>query len=133
MLCGILFSVVASAQSTTWTDPSTKRMWAKEDNGSDVNWNQASSYCQSLRLEGYSNWRLATIDELAFISDPTAPRVGYYNYHAKGDIKLSGGTWSSSAGEDSGEAWSFLFNHGGIRASFLRDLSKNLRALCVRP
>src|SRR5690242_17745520 len=47
-----------------WTDPSTGLMWAGKDNGKDVNWHKAINYCRDLRLGGYSDWRLATIDEL---------------------------------------------------------------------
>jgi hypothetical protein len=45
----------------TWTDPATGLMWAKKDNGSDVDWNQAGDYCTKLQLAGYNDWRLPTI------------------------------------------------------------------------
>lgn len=35
----------------TWTDPATGLTWSKKDNGSDVNWNQASEYCSTLQLQ----------------------------------------------------------------------------------
>ena len=44
-------------------------MWTAKDNGKDVSWKNAVSYCHDLRLEGYSDWRLATIDELQAIYD----------------------------------------------------------------
>jgi len=48
-----------------WVDPDTGLMWAgKDNNGKDVNWRQATKYCRNLRLAGYSDWRLPTIDEL---------------------------------------------------------------------
>ena len=87
-----LFTVatMASAQSATqdrelaqetqvrgyWTDPSTRLMWAGKDNGKDVNWLTATKYCHDLRLAGYSDWRLATIDELEGIYDSTANAPG---------------------------------------------------------
>jgi hypothetical protein len=40
----------AAAQQPTWTDPSTGLMWTITDNGADVDWNQATSYCTNLRL-----------------------------------------------------------------------------------
>jgi Protein of unknown function (DUF1566) len=55
---------VEAALHSTWTDPDTGLMWAKKDNGADVNWNQASNYCTKLQLAGYSDWRLPTIEEL---------------------------------------------------------------------
>ena len=103
-------------------------IWAKQDNGGDVNWDQASNYCSNLRLAGYSNWRLPTIDELAGIYDESQNVDGW---HIKEGIRLSGGTWSSSAGNASGKAWVFLFV-SGQRYSYVLDYSDAKRALCVR-
>jgi tetratricopeptide (TPR) repeat protein len=38
-------------------------MWANRPAGGRTNWNQATSYCASLSLGGYSGWRLPTLDE----------------------------------------------------------------------
>jgi uncharacterized protein DUF1566 len=124
----LLGSVHMLGQSAIWTDPATKLMWARQDNGSDVNWNQARNYCAKLRLSGSTNWRLATIDELAGIYDPTQNADGW---HIKGGIKLSGSPWSSSPGSDSVEAWSFYFDNGE-RRTLHHDISYSNRALCVR-
>jgi hypothetical protein len=130
LLFGILFSVVGLAQSATWTDPATNLMWAGQDNGSNVNWNQAKDYCANLRLAGYSNWRLGTIDELAGIYDETQDVGGWQ--HIKGGIKLSSVmSWSGSAGNAPGEAWGFNFL-GGRRSTGHLGSSGFLRALCVR-
>ena len=114
----------------TWNDPATGLMWARESNSSDVTWNQASNYCSNLRLAGYSNWRLATIDELAGIYDQTQNVDGC---HTKGGIRFHNYcvSWSSSAGRASGEAWTFVFSTGE-RDSDLLALSGDGRALCVR-
>ena len=117
-----------------WTDPSTGLMWTEKDNGFDVNWNEAVSYCQNLSLGGYSDWRLAAIDELAAIHDLSkSEKFEDYNntYHIKGGIKLSGGViWSGTPSSPTG-AYALYFHSGfgnprgglghGIRA----------RALCV--
>jgi hypothetical protein len=119
-------------------------MWARQDNGSDVNWNQASNYCRNLTLAGYSNWRLATIDELADIYDQT-PNVN--GSRIKGDIRLTACCpWSSNevanyavrARQSSSiqevrahQSFSFLY---GRRLSFdIGGFSNAPRALCVRP
>jgi Protein of unknown function (DUF1566) len=102
-------------------------MWARQDNGSSVNWNQANNYCSNLRLGGYTNWRLGTVDELAGIYDQTQDVKGW---HIKGGIQLSGWTWSNSQGSASGEAWGFGFN-SGKRAS-VQLVYYSIRALCVR-
>jgi hypothetical protein len=116
---------VAAAELPWWPDPATGLRWTRQDNGGDVNWNQASSYCQNLGLGGYSNWRLPTIDELAGIYDPSGS-----GWHIKGGIKLSS-NWVWSSSRSSGEVWSFVFIIGE-RNSFSLGYSNLQRALCVR-
>src|SRR5271157_742440 len=77
-------SAPARAQDT-WTDPATGLMWTHQDNGADINWDQARSYCANLRLGVYSGWRMATIEELKAIDDPS---LGEFR-HIKGGIHLS--------------------------------------------
>jgi hypothetical protein len=110
----------------TWLDPLTRLMWARKDNGSDVNWNQAMSYCRQLRLGGFLDWRLPEIGELEGIYDPSLKTL----YKVKGAIELSGWLWSATRGE-SDSAWNFLFTEGK-RYPYLLDLSDFGRALCVR-
>ena len=52
-------------EAEVWTDPSTGLMWAKWDNGSDVNWEQADQYCREYQGGGFHDWRLPTMAELA--------------------------------------------------------------------
>jgi hypothetical protein len=107
----------------TWVDPKTKMMWARKDNGSDVNWNEAVSYCQQLRVGGFTTWRLPEIGELEGILDASL--------REKGGIRLSSyWVWSAtSAGRSA--AWSFFFVDGS-RASYSLDGHDYGRALCVR-
>jgi hypothetical protein len=44
-------------------------MWAAKDNGSDINWANAKSYCENYRGGGYTDWRMPTQDELAGLYD----------------------------------------------------------------
>ena len=44
-------------------------MWTTQDNGSDVDWNVATRYCENLTLDGDTDWRLPTEDELRGIKD----------------------------------------------------------------
>ncbi len=44
----------------TCNDPATGLMWAGKDNGSNLTWSEAQTYCGDLRLAGYSKWRLPT-------------------------------------------------------------------------
>ena len=123
----------------TWTDPATGLMWTKKDNGSGVNWNQATDYCSNLQLAGYSDWRLPTIEELQGIYDPSVSLpamwdAGVWHVHVKGNLKLSGWQWSSSQGDHPGFAAVYAFTHEEDSGSgFPRDgFNYNTRALCVR-
>jgi hypothetical protein len=82
-------------------------------------------------LSGYTNWRLATIDELVGIYDKAQNVNGY---HIKGGIRLSSiFTWSSSRNINASEmAWYFSF-YDGLRDSSRLDFKSLGRALCVRP
>jgi len=53
----------------TVLDTKTNLMWAAKDNGSDINWQNAKSYCESYRGGGYTDWRMPTQDELAALYD----------------------------------------------------------------
>jgi len=54
----------------TVLDTSTSLMWAAKDNGSNINWAKAKSYCENYRGGGYTDWRMPTQDELAGLYDP---------------------------------------------------------------
>jgi len=44
-------------------------MWAAKDNGSDINWTDAKSYCENYRGGGYTDWRMPTQGQLAGLYD----------------------------------------------------------------
>jgi len=116
-----------------WTDPDTGLTWTKQDNGSDVNWDQAKAYCSNLRLGGFTDWRLPTIDELQGIYDPSIDVPGLFGgsvktMHVKGNLKLSGGQCSSTQ-KNAGYVWHFYFINGERDSSGIFDRA---RALCVR-
>jgi TPR repeat protein len=130
----------------TWADPTTGLMWAAKDNGKDVSWNNSVKYCASLRTASYSDWRLASIDELEGIYDRNAFAPGLagdgktlraFTWHVKGNLYLTGDQWSSGQrlddrGHPSGYASRFDFNEG---RSFDGDelwFYTGKRALCVR-
>jgi len=102
--------------------------WAKQDNGSDVTQQQASSYCRN-SLEGFQDWRLPTIDELQSIYDPAADDGN--GHHVAHGIKLTGVPWSPTPGTSSGTAWGFDFFYG-FRWPLGVGNSDGIRALCVR-
>jgi hypothetical protein len=112
-------------EDPTWTDPVTHLMWAARDNGKNVTWPEANTYCGSLTLGGFSNWRLPTVDELASIYDETQDVNGW---HIKGGIRITGWEWSSEARGADHRLFTFRnVKKAPIRVAFAR------RALCVRP
>jgi len=53
----------------TVLDTRTNLMWAAKDNGRDINWANAKSYCENYRGGEYTDWRMPTQDELAGLYD----------------------------------------------------------------
>jgi hypothetical protein len=53
----------------TVLDTRTNLMWAAQDNGNNINWANAKSYCENYRGDGYTDWRMPTQDELAELYD----------------------------------------------------------------
>ena len=110
-----------------YLDPETKLMWTVSDNGADINWKRAIEYAKTLRLGGYSDWRLPTIDELEKLYDPASDKT----YKIREPFQLTGlWVWSSTKkGSDS--AWDFYL-FGDKRSSLPIDFSYGFRVLCVR-
>jgi tetratricopeptide (TPR) repeat protein len=107
-----------------WTDPATGLVWSREGSG-DLSWREAVNYCRNLRLDGHSDWRLPAISELQAIYDPKGdiPFV-------KGPLKIEFYIWSSSLGDNSGEALFLDFNGG---AWFPWPIGEKFAgAVCVR-
>jgi hypothetical protein len=48
-------------------DTKTNLMWAAVDNGKNINWASAKSYCENYRGGGYTDWRMPTTNELAWL------------------------------------------------------------------
>lgn len=59
---------------STITDGATGLMWAKDDSGSDMDWEHALAYAQAQSAAGYlghADWRLPNVKELSSIVDYT--------------------------------------------------------------
>lgn len=123
-------------EKSTWTDPATGLMWTARDNGSDVNSNEATNYCATLKVGAYSDWRLSNFNELRNLYDPhntstmTDSSGRQVNYHIKNGIVLTGQQWSATQ-TSPGRGWLFAFVGGGQVPSLL-EARLDARALCVR-
>lgn len=53
----------------TVLDTKLNLMWAGKDNGNNINWADAKSYCENYRGGGYADWRMPTQDELTALYD----------------------------------------------------------------
>ena len=108
-------------------------MWARDSNSSDVTWNEASNYCSNLRLAGYSNWRLATSDELEGIFDETVDG----KCRVKGGIRFHSfcSSWSNSRDSTRTRYASevaFAYGFEGPPSVRTFDTSASHGTLCVR-
>jgi hypothetical protein len=110
----------ANPPQATWTDPVTGLIWTNHYYAVLLDWIAAKNYCESLRLDGRSNWRLPEYDELRSIHDDNISTDAYfingqrYAFHIKGGIKLSGSTdpqqgmiWSNIGSINGGYVWAF--------------------------
>ncbi len=103
--------------------------WALSDNGSDINWNEATNYCAS---KG-SGWRLPTSAELQSLYNTAHSGVpcGAYTCKVESKFRLNGPVFWTNEREGSSAAFIvFLFN-GRRFANPLGDRN-DARALCVR-
>src|SRR5262245_51069154 len=50
--------------------------WTTDDNGKDIKWTNATDYARQLKVDGFSDWRLPTIDELEALAAREIGRVG---------------------------------------------------------
>ena len=116
----------------TVLDTKTELMWAAKDNGSDINWPDAKSYCENYRGGGYTDWRMPTQDELAGLYDAakTYKSDCGYDVHLTELIRLTcGATWAS---ETRGSDATYFYFSSGVRALYYQSYSFGYRALPVR-
>jgi hypothetical protein len=95
----------------TVLDTKTNLMWAAKDNGKDIKWADAKSYCENYRGGGYTDWRMPTMDELAGLYDAAKNNKADsgHNVHLTELIRLTQtAPWSSET--RGSEAAHFLFD-----------------------
>ena len=115
----------------TVLDTRTNLEWAVKDNGRNINWTNAKSYCENYRGGEYTNWRLPTLDELAGLYDVGEP----YNSNCGLDVHLTelirlSCAWAWTSETNGSEAAYFNFDNGS--RDWLRQSGGFVRALPVR-
>jgi hypothetical protein len=119
----------------TVLDTTTGLMWAANDNGENINWDNAKNYCESCLRGGYTNWRLPTLDELQGLYHGNKSRPGqcdkrFYVHVATEWIDITCfWVWSS---ETYGSAAAYFDFSGGFQNWLPRSNLLHSRALPVR-
>jgi len=115
----------------TVLDTSTNLMWAGKDNGRDIKWANAKSYCENYRGGGHKDWRMPTQDELVGLYDNDK------SYRSMcGDVNLTklirltcGAPWAS---ETRGSDAAIFYFYYGSRSWVRQSYGRSARALPVR-
>jgi hypothetical protein len=115
-------------------DSETGFMWAAEDNGYEIGWDDARTYCKSYRGAGYKDWRMPTLNELAGLygtGEGYVPMDGSVDeVEISGLIRLtSWWVWSSETRDSDAAAFNFC---PGNRDWYRQTFSGSVRALPVR-
>jgi len=123
-------------------------MWQKETVKKEMNWNDAMEYAKNLRLGGYDNWRLPTIEEFrkiihscggieisisdkdwVTITNKNNTNKSYQSCY-KSKRFISGDYWSGSMDTHNYYvAWLIGFNNGGSHNS---NMIYTCSVRCVR-
>ena len=116
----------------TVLDTRTNLMWAAKDNGQNINWANARSYCENYRGGGYMDWRMPKQDEFAGLYDETKTyRTACGDYvHLTELIRLTC-DWAWASETSGSVAALFNFGDGGWRW-YLQSSGDGDRALPVR-
>lgn len=109
-------------------------MWAAKDNGHDINWVNAKSYCENYRGGGYTDWRMPTQNELAGLYDADKKQSGndfWWNIHMATElINITGyGYWTPETRNSTAVVFGFGFGEPNWRS---QSSSDGRRALPVR-
>ncbi len=128
LLCGCAQLGMAQSADEFWKDPATGLIWTAKDSGSNMNAAQARDYCSNLKMGGFSDWRLPTLDELSGLYDAKSSK----QFKVKGPVQVEDSCTLTSSTNNSGEIWSFCFSYGGQSLRSPSGHGSAGRVLCVR-
>lgn len=119
--------VSTDAANATVSDGDNNLMWTKKTNDGDINWSDATKYCDELALGGFDDWRLAWKLDLKAANDE--------------DIPAEKRIWKSLELSDDCCYWArneidaehaLAYNVMGEEVKLAKSNRKDMRALCVR-
>lgn len=108
---------IAYADGTV-LDTKTKLMWAAKDNGRDLEWPDARSYCENYRGGGYMDWRMPKYGELVSLYDATKSYISDCGseVHLTELIRLSCRMyWSAETYVLTGTNMAYIFSFDGTK------------------
>ena len=116
------------------TDNATGLVWQdnNESNSTNLAWNNAIVYCDSLELDGITDWRLPNVDELLSISDKSKSRLddpSYSYYDAfkfiaitkSENVYISSTEYARTNATDIQEIWGVRFEDGRDYLTFKHE------------
>jgi hypothetical protein len=95
----------------TVTDTETGLIWAAVDNGSNISWLNADTYCLNYNGGGYTDWRMPTLAELVDLYEPGVKNRRGYHLTKLIDTTAAS-CWSSDTRDY--EAARFNFTYGQV-------------------
>ncbi|MES2390191.1 MAG: DUF1566 domain-containing protein [Acidobacteriota bacterium] len=140
----LLHAQLRGTPTSWWPDPATGLLWTGWPREADMNYADAQSYCSSLLLGGYSQWRLPTLgeldpliveEELGEVTDPSQFPVMYLTLTFDRDPQISGWLWSTTPSQFGSLTTARMGQRGsqlGRYASSKPTDYKGHSALCVR-
>lgn len=143
LLCFCIITIPALAanerflvlEDGTVQDQKSGLNWAAKDNGTDIIWSEAISYCKNYSAGDHNDWRMPTSSELATLygNSPKARDKDYADHIdlITKTITITGPyVWTAKKRTDN-KAITFGFNYGTIKRLYRAD-GRNRRALPVR-
>ena len=119
----------------TVLDTRTNLMWAAKDNdnGSNINWQGAKSYCENYRGGGYTDWRMPTQDELAGLYDANKAKkiLKIFSPAITDLINISTMLWASQTRGSKAAAFNFFLGREVWQPPY-KDILNGTGALPVR-
>jgi len=123
----------------TITDTKTSLMWEQAPSSGRMTWSQAAGYAKNLRLTGYKDWRLPSINELKVLlniskgdgdTENESNRHTYLMEHGFKNIQINE-YWSSSAVDGGPQnAWDVRMDNGTVGYNAHKNSMEYV--LCVR-